>query len=457
VRSELRNCEHCLINSRLRTWNFPEIRRCTIDRSCYSYLIALLILHALILAPPAFAGVAFGIYDARTLAMGGASVASSNNDNAQFYNSALLAFNDDIEERTQDSRFLFPVLVPQIADSAFTVEEIARDDLSGAASRAIDLFNADPSAANAQFIVDITANLDASLAAIDGEDLFADVYVGLAISEPGQFQGAGFFLGTRLLAGGAATVSATDRALLAAYQEGLGFIASGGTLGAAHPELFDANGALFDPGNNFDSTASAVGVSITEVGVAMSRQLRLFGHPVAAGFSFKALRVDTFEDEQRVVVDRIDVNRNSETKSAVNFDLGFARDFGNSWRVGLAVKDIIPRNYETTLGTVVRLRPRPRIGARYKVGGLQVSADADLIRGQLLGGERPTQEAAVGAEWSLHMPIKLRAGYRQDIQFNRSGIVSVGVGTLWKRLAVDLAYAGGADTTAGALQFGIAF
>jgi hypothetical protein len=198
-------------------------------------------------------------------------------------------------------------------------------------------------------------------------------------------------------------------------------------------------------------------VSITEVGVAMSRQLQLFGHPLAAGFSFKALRVDTFEDAQQVVVDRIDVNRNSESKTAVNFDLGFARDLGDKWRVGLAIKDLIPRNYETSLGTVVRLRPRPRIGARYQAGRLQLSADVDLIRNRLLGSERPTQEAAIGGEWSLNRPVKFRAGYRQDLQFNRSGIASVGVGTLWKRLAVDWAYADGADARAGAVQLGIAF
>ena len=409
------------------------------------------------LSAPATAGTAFGIYDARTLAMGGASVASANNDNAQFYNAALLAFNEEIEERTQDSRFLFPLLIPQAAESAITIEELSQDDPTGAMTRAVNDFNAISDATTAQAVVDVASNLDTALAELDGEDLFADGYFGLAISEPGKFQGAGFFMGARLLAGGQPTVSEADRAILAAYQEGLTFIASDGAQGAPHPELFDANGALMDPGNDFDSTVSAAGAIIAEAGVAMSRQVHVFGQALAAGFSFKVQRIDTFEDTERIVDDRIDPQNNSDYYGAVNFDVGFVKAIGERWRVGLAVKDIIPHNYSTSLDSTIRLRPRARLGAAYQTGGLQIAADVDLTQNEPLSSEGPTQELAIGAEWAFSSPVKMRAGYRYDMQGNRDGIVSLGVGTLWKRLAVDIAYAGGSDAKAAALQFGVAF
>jgi hypothetical protein len=389
--------------------------------------------------------------------MGGASVASANNDNAQFYNAALLAFNEEVEEKTQDSRFLFPLLIPQVAESALTIEELSQDDPIGAMTRAVSAFNAQSDAMAAQAVIDVASNLDAALADIDGEDLFADIYFGLAISEPGKFQGAGFFMGTRLLAGGQPTVTASDRALLAAYQEGLAFVASDGAEGTAHPELFDANGALIDPGNSFDSTASAAGAIVTEAGVAMSRQLNLFGQALAAGFSFKVQRIDTFEDVDRIVDDRIDPESNSDYDGAVNFDVGLVKAIGEHWRLGLAVKDIIPHNYDTALGSIIRLRPRARLGAAYQAGSLQLAADIDLARNQPLSLERPTQELAIGAEWALSSPVKVRAGFRYDIQGNRDSIVSLGVGTLWRRLAVDVAYAGSRDSKAAALQFGVAF
>lgn len=412
---------------------------------------------AVALTSPAHAGTAFGIYDARTLAMGGASVASANNDNAQFYNAALLAFNKEIEERTQDSRFLFPLIIPQVAESAITIEDLSQDDPVGAMTRAVTTFNAAPGALAAQAVVDVASNLDATLADIDGEDLFADIYFGLGISEPGRFQGAGFFMGTRLVAGGKPSVTTTDRELLAAYQEGLTFVASDGTQGTAHPELSDANGALIDPGSSFDSTVSAAGAIVTEAGVAMSRQLRLFGTELAAGFSFKVQRIDTFEDTERIVDDRIDTQRNSDYDGAVNFDVGLVKAVGDHWRLGLAVKDIIPHNYDTSLGSVIRLRPRARLGAAYQAGNLQLAADIDLTESEPLSVERPTQELAIGAEWAFSSPVKVRAGFRYDIQGNRDSIVSLGVGTLWRRLAVDVAYAASRDARAAALQFGVAF
>jgi hypothetical protein len=411
----------------------------------------------LILSSQVSAGTSFGIYDARTLAMGGASVASANNDNAQFYNSALLAFNEEVEEKTRDSRFLFPMLVPQISESAFTIEELAQDDPTGTISRAVRDFNAAPDAANALLVVDAMALLDDALADLEDEDIFSDIYVGLAVSEPGKLQGAGFFFGARVLAGGRSDVTAEDRELLAAYQEGLTFIATDGAQGVARPELFDANGALINPIDDFDSSVGAIGVVLTEAGVAMSRQLELFGQPIAAGLSFKVQRADAFEDVERVVDDRVSTRRNNEYHANVNFDVGLVREFGERWRVGLAVKDIIPQDYDTALGTTIRMRPRARIGAAYQVGRFQVAADVDLNQNEPLGSEQATQEVAVGAEWAFGAPVKIRGGYRHDLEGRRDDILSFGVGTVWKRLALDLAYAGSDDTRAAALQFGIVF
>jgi hypothetical protein len=406
---------------------------------------------------PVLAGTTYGIYDARTMAMGGASVASANNDNAQFYNAALLAFNEEIEERTQDGRLLFPLLIAQASDSEIELEEISQDDPTSAITRAVDDFNANPGTQEAQAVVDATASLDASLSKLEDEDLIADMYLGMGVSEPGKFQGAGFLLGARVLGGGESTITEADRAILAAYQEGLTFVASGGTMGTPHPELFDANGELINPTGNFTSTATATGALITEIGVAMSGQFRWFGGPIAAGITFKVLDVETFEDVERIVDDRISIDQNSEAETDVNFDVGLIKELGEHWRLGFAVKDIIPYNYKTSLGTIVRLRPRPRVGAAYHAGRLQIAADVDLIQIEPLGVESTAQEAAIGAEWTFESPLRLRAGYRHDIRGNRDGILSAGVGTRWKRLVIDAAYGQGGGAKTAALQFGIAF
>ncbi len=188
-------------------------------------------------ASPVQAGNSYGIYDARTMAMGSVSVASANNDNAQFYNAALLAFNEEIEERTQDGRILFPLIAPELSESAIDLEEISSDDVPRSVSDSVAAFNAAMNAETARAVVDTTSTLDAYLVGLDGEDLRADVYFGMGLTEPGKFQGAGFFLGGRVLGGGQSDISEADRAVLAAYQEGLTFIATDGAEGEERPEL----------------------------------------------------------------------------------------------------------------------------------------------------------------------------------------------------------------------------
>ena len=405
----------------------------------------------------AYGSTTFGIYDARTLAMGGAATASADNGNAQFYNSALLAFNEEIEERTRDSRFLLPILVPQLSDSAFDVESIASDDLGRDLERAVSAYNAAPGRDTARAAAQAAATLNRTVSALQGNDLFGDVYVGMAVSEPGKFQGAGFFLGARFVAGGQSDVRTQDLATLDAYEEGLEFLATDGGAGAPHPELFDANGNLLDPVAGLESTAAASGVSITEVGVAIAEDFELFGTTLAGGISFKMLEVDTFEDVERLVDDRIDVDRNEESAVRFNVDLGIAKDVGQHWRVGMAVKDAIPYVYETALGRKIRLQPRPRVAAAYRVDGLQLAVDVDVIANEPLANEASTQEVALGAEWAVAAPLKLRAGLRADLLGTRELVASTGLGVVWRRFAFDVAYAASGDQKAAALQLGVAF
>jgi len=422
-------------------------------RHCRSLAIAFLCCASSI----ASASTTYGVFDARTMAMGGVAVASANNDNAHFYNSALLAFNEEIEERTEDSRIWFPMLSPQFARAVIDAENIYSDDLHGALTRSVAAFNDTPDQTTARNVANTSADLRGALQSISDEELFVDAYAGVSLTEPGKFVGAGFFLGGRVLASGLPTITSADLDLLNAYEEGLLFVASNGAEGQARPELFDANGALIDPQGSYSSSVAAAGVTIIEIGVASAHQVEFLGQKIAAGWTFKAVNVRTFEDLQRLDNDRVDFDRSEERDSAINFDLGAVKDFGNGWRVGVAIKDIIPHDYETTAGTRLKLRPRPRVGVSYQRGDWQFGADADLVTSQPLAGIDGVHEVAIGAEWVVKPWLRLRSGYRHDINGSRRGAVSVGVGTLWKRFAADVAYLDGSRSRGMALQFGMAF
>jgi len=411
---------------------------------------------------PAYAGVGYGVYDARTLGMGGTSVASASNANALFYNASLLAYNEEIEERTRDSRVLLPIIAPQLSRSTLNIERIASDALPADLGDAVAAFNDEANELTAQAVVDASLRLENRVRPLADEDVFGDVYLGLAISEPGKRQGAGFFLGLRALGAGAADITDTDLDLLAAYREGLRFVASNGVEGTPQPQLFAPGGALIDPNDDFESTVEATGLTVLEVGVAMSTQTEVRGHSLAAGIAFKMQDVRTFEDIERLVEDRLDIDRNQDDKVRFNVDLGLSTNVGERWRLGLAVKDAIPYDYETSLGTRLRMRPRSRLGAAYQRGRLQLAADVDLNVNEPLGAEAETQELATGVEWLLAGrsgagELRVRAGLRSDLRGNRDEILSLGAGVVWKRLAVDAAYAQGEDARALALQFGVVF
>ena len=405
----------------------------------------------------ASAAVQYGIYEARGMAMGGATVAAGTNDNAIFYNPALLAFYDEIEENTHDSRFLFPLLVPQLTDSVADLNAIASSDPDEVFDLLVSNFNADPSAVNAQAVAAHSADLEGRLAQLANQSLLADYYAGLAIIQPSRKEGGGFFIGTRLVAGGLLGISPADLALLDDYEQGLNFVATGGAQGVAHPELFDANGALIDPSSQLDSTVAASGVGIIEMGVAMSKELTFRERPVALGTSLKFMRIDTFEDVERVIDRRINSNNNDDEHLTLNADFGAAVELSPYFRLGLGIKDLIPRDLNTGLGTTIKLRPRVRFGSAYQRGRLQLALDVDLKRNEPLGTEPPSQEVALGAEFALFNSLRLRAGYRHDLESFREDIVSIGLGAKWKRFLIDVAYADGDDTRAAAVQFGYAF
>jgi len=413
-----------------------------------------LVLFGLIPATASAAG--FGIFDARTLSMGGASVAAQNSKHALFYNPALLAFNDEFEEKNLEGRVHFPSLIGQVSQSLIDIEQLNSDNLDGQVSQAIVDFNAAGTPAAAGVVANAANDLRGTLLDLAGEDLLADGFFGFAVAEPSRLEGGGVFMGVRVIGGGRSSVTDADLTLLDEYVDGLNFIASGGAQGTAQPQLFDANGALIDPNNAFDSSVSGRGAAITEVGIAMSKLLRFWGKPIALGISPKVMTVDTFDETTRLVDDRLGSGENSVTHASFNMDFGVAMDFGKRYRVGLAVKDIVARQWATGTGTEVELSPRARLGVAAQFAGFSIGMDADLITSDPIADEFPVQETAVGIEWDFRNWLKIRGGYRHDLEGNRDGITSGGLGFRIKRWYIDLSYAQGGDLQAGALQFSYA-
>jgi hypothetical protein len=412
---------------------------------------------ALLFAPPDAEAMPYGIFDARTLAMGGASVASATSAHAMYYNPALFAMYDERKERSGNSRFHFPVAVAQVSDAAEEVARAADDDLDTRITQAVDAFNADPTEANALAVLDATADLDDVLGRIADEDLFVDSYVGLAIGVPDKREGGGFYLGSRLVGGGLADVTDADRQTLDTYIEGLTFIATGGAAGAPRPEIFDADGNLIDPTDDLTSTAAARAALISEGGVAISKEFQIFGWPIALGMTPKIMHVAAAEYRERVSEGGISIGENREEYRDLNLDVGVAGEFGGNFRAGLGIKYLYPRDYATGLGGEIRIRPQVRAGLAYQTGRVQAAVDLDLLRNDPVGTESASQEIGVGVEWAAYDTMLLRGGYRQDLVGSSQGIASVGLGLSVYGALLDLAYGQSDEGRVASLQFGFRF
>ncbi len=401
--------------------------------------------------------VSYGVYDARSMAMAGTGVASANSANAIFFNPSLYAIYDVIKEEGDNQRFHFPLLALRASDAAESLADIQDDDLDARLTNTINAFNAAATSANASAVTGVARDFEEALRDIANEDLVADGFAGLAIGVPGKWEGGGFFVGSRLVGGGVGDITNEDVSLLNAYVEGLTFIATGGSQGSPQPQIFDTAGNLVDPVSQLTSTARARGIVFSEVGVAMSKEFKLFGRYIALGIAPKFSYISVFEYNENITANGISIGDSREDYDRLNLDVGATTKIGDTYRIGLAVKNLVPLDLGSELGGKVKLRPQVRAGLAWQAGELLVALDLDLLPNEPVGFEEKTQELALGVEWSVREWAWLRGGYRLNLEGDTGDLVSLGAGTVYKRFLFDVAYGLGSDDQAAAIQLGMAF
>lgn len=398
-------------------------------------------------------GASFGVFEPKALAMGGATVAVSSIENAQFYNPALLAFHDEDEDTKNIGRFYLPTSSVQIPEAAFDIQDIDDDQLVDRLSDSVDQFNADTTIENASLVSEFSEDLVSSLNSLTDSSLSLDAFAGISLVEPGNRQGGGFYLGVRGLGGGSIDITQQDLDLLNDYSEGLEFIASAGTRGEAHPELFNGDGTLIDPRANLTSRASAVGAAALEVGVSFAYEYDLWGQPVAFGLTPKFSTIFTYEAILDIQNNNVITEDSEQRERILNLDVGVASYYG-PWALGIAVKDVFEQSIDTELGNEVNITSKPRLGLAYRGERFQIGLDYDLVPIKPLGTESDTQEIALGVNWQVWRSLSLRAGFRQDQASNTDSQLSAGFGFRWRRFLMDAAISESADSRAAAMQIG---
>jgi hypothetical protein len=417
----------------------------------------------------------YGIYDARGLAMGGAAVAVGTPAQAAFYNPALLAFHDLDEDESRDGRVYLPSIVGQLSSATESAINVLDDELDVQLSAAINDFNASASTPAAAAVSAAAKELRSALDDIANQDLTLDSFIGFNISEPSKREGGAFYVGVRVLGVGRADVSDSDSQLLNNYISAMDSYSQSGDLAqvaSQYPGLIDSSEQLVDPTNQLTSSADIGALVISEWGLAIAKEWRMWQQPIAFGITPKLMRVDALRDSAdfNSNINSVDagINQFEESRAtyySFNADLGIATTFADHYRLSFALKDAIAKTFNTqqpaatpaTSASSLSLAQRSRMGLAYIGARFSLGLDYDLSAVPPMASEAESQELSLGAEYRVGDGLALQLGYRQDQLGNQGSISSAGIGYRWRRLVMDIAYASGDNTKGGSLQLGWTF
>jgi hypothetical protein len=400
---------------------------------------------ALVFAGSDAGAVSVSSFDPRSFGMGGVGVASGTSADAVFFNPALLA----AAQEKEDFSLELPVLGARVSDPddlIDAVDDFSDADPMAAFSTAIDNYSTTPSNGNATAVQASGNALIGQLKNLSDKALTAEGDVAFAVGVPGRSFGVAVFANAYVAGGTVGHVTDSD---ITAIQDVI--------------DAVQTSQPVIDPTDSFTSDVSARFALLSEAGVAIAHRFDSLGG-VAVGITPKYVQVKTYDYRfvgSEIAGARIDLDQGEQTDSGFNMDLGVAKDYGNGWKVGLAVRNILSEEYTTALNNKIRIEPMARVGVSRQNEWLTVAADLDLTENDVVGFESRTQYAAIGAEFNLWDTVQLRAGYRHNLSDVPSGVktdtLAAGLGFSPFGVHIDLAVAGNSDEIGGAVQLGFRF
>lgn len=348
-----------------------------------------------------FAGQVY--YEARSDAMGGAGVASSNREGAAFINPALLALH---APKFNDFALLLPVLGADGADKhkmidKFDALEASYDGLE-AAINAVDAVAID------RFRIDLISDLES----LKDNTAYVSAGIGFSLAIPSTKIPLAIFYKSYIDAVGVTAIEQSDIDDLTALDPN------------NPPQISD-----------LDSQGAVVAGAVTDFGVAISFPLSIVNMPISVGVSPKFQRIDTYN----YVVsannfDSSDFNdskyRNDET--TFNLDIGVAMAPIDGLVVGLSGRNLLSKDVETVEAQgrkfTYQVEPLYTAGIAYDWDSLTLTSDIDLNAHKRFDEIEGTQYWRLGGEMRATDWMALRLGYRHDIKDNSSNIYSLGTG-----------------------------
>jgi len=430
----------------------------------------------LLLSSTAAISAPFSSFDPRSMAMGGAGVAVANPATAPFFNPALLSAANESDD--------FSVGIPVVGIRAYDPDDFVEsvedfqdnpailddnddfviDSHITAANAAIQAMNLSLAATELTAIANDARELSKGLATVSDKVVGADAGAGLVVAIPSKNLGAALSISGWSAGGGIAHYrdAETLEGLADDMDAYAACIIGGCNLASLSFEYVTvANGEVtFDATTNVLSTVDIRAIAVTEVALSFAHEFTLLGSDLSIGVTpkYRSIRIfDYTADVDSAENDDFSAADHTEVYSDFNADVGVAKMFGDNWRAGLVVKNIISVSYESKQGNDIELLPQVRAGLAYQNSWMTAAADLDITKNDPVSFERETQFASFGVEFNAFDWAQLRAGYRANLADSVGNVASVGLGLSPLGVHFDVAVAASEDELGASAQFGFRF
>ena len=366
-------------------------------------------------------------YEARSLGMGGASVASADLATASWANPAMLT-----NQRPSDDFSLLIGVGAFLKDDDDLITDV--DDFQAADDRR----NAAIDAGNVPGATQASTDMLAIIAGIDGKIIAPEVTslaaMGIAFD---SFALAISVRGDTLVAATVSNLSTTDI------------------------EVIDSNFNILN----------LEGILTTEIGLSIAKEFRLFNRKVSIGVKPKVVDLTSFTFTESILTastgfDNINDDENKvDLGTFTTVDLGLAVELSKTLRLGLNVRNLITDEFDVG-GQVLNFDTEARIGLAYHDRFLTVAVDYDLIENEPLLANPSfdglkTQYIAVGAEFNAFDFAQLRIGAAKNLAGGvadsaKDIALTAGVG-FWLGFNLDIAATYTNNSVGAFLQTGFRF
>ncbi|MBA1433128.1 MAG: conjugal transfer protein TraF [Epsilonproteobacteria bacterium] len=201
------------------------------------------------------------------------------------------------------------------------------------------------------------------------------------------------------------------------------------------------------------------GIVIAEVPVAYGHKIELSGGNLLVGGALKYMRGYTYT-EQYKIDDSGSADSGSEkkdkTSSTFGIDLGVAYEpsFAKDLTIAMVAKDLNSPEFDVVDGSKIKVEPMYRIGVAYNIfDSLEVAADYDLSANKTFVEGTKSQMLGGGVNWHPTSWFALRGGLMQNMDANdRAGLIytaGLGFGLKWLQLDISGQYSSNSTTVDG--------